>query len=112
MKAAFPELRMTCGFVVIWQTPEPQPHWWLVDPAGDIVDPTLAQFGPVSEYREIDEAHPARHYPRVKCMNCGSYFIQAPGNLEHSPACSRACSDKLAMFIDGDPPVAIDTLTP
>lgn len=39
MVKAFPELTRVRGFV----QPGGQ-HWWCVDPAGNIVDPTVAQF--------------------------------------------------------------------
>lgn len=46
MIVAFPELRATSG------TCGGEPHWWCVDPAGAIVDPTAHQFGAAARYRE------------------------------------------------------------
>lgn len=56
MKEAFPELRITIGFILHSGAREPQPHWWLVAHDGYIVDPTAVQFSggsnPCLEYRE------------------------------------------------------------
>ncbi len=46
MIVAFPELRATSG------TCGGEPHWWCVDTAGKIVDPTRHQFASAAKYRE------------------------------------------------------------
>lgn len=64
MQAVFPELRRVRG----WYSGEP--HWWLVDPSGNIVDPTREQFSYEGTYVERDESEPE---PTGKCFECGSY---------------------------------------
>ncbi len=63
MQRAFPELRLVGGFVARADIPPGagahlvQAHWWLVTPAGQVVDPTARQFGWPLVYIEVgDEA--------------------------------------------------------
>lgn len=74
MAEKFPELRKACGEVLI-STGYWRPHWWLVAPDGEIIDPTVAQFSSeyyglhtyVVEYNEFDRQ------PTGKCPQCGEY---------------------------------------
>src|SRR5262245_58758582 len=75
MLAAFPELKRVRGhYMDIVRGQETlflgeQPHWWLIDPQGEIVDPTDAQFASLGKgiYIEWDESQPE---PTGKCPNC------------------------------------------
>ena len=77
MVAAFPDLRLACGFAeCTWGR---DAHWWCVAPSGEIVDPTAAQFVVVFRYDEIDPSTPEGRakVPTGRCMNCGeSVFRQ------------------------------------
>jgi hypothetical protein len=111
MADAFPELRRVRGWVMVPGVGE-RPHWWLVDPLGNIVDPTARQFTDVAGdtladgtrrtayyggkgiegYREVDEENP----PVGKCMQCGAVCYQntAPCTV----ICSTACERLLAAY--------------
>jgi len=53
MKRAFPELRLTWGWIRDGKNDGPYSHYWLVAPDGQIVDPTACQFdGGISMYEE------------------------------------------------------------
>lgn len=52
MIETFPELRAASGKF------GDEPHWWCVDPAGSIIDPTRHQFAFNGQYNET----PQRHY--------------------------------------------------
>lgn len=63
MQQTFPELRRAGGLVAPADRPPyagvhlVQQHWWLLTPAGDVVDPTARQFGWPPMYIEFgDEA--------------------------------------------------------
>lgn len=86
MLEAFPELTRVRGqfMCLVWG---PRNHWWLVDPDGDIIDPTVTQFPSASlaapsAYVLWDESQPE---PTGKCPNCGEYCWD--GNY----CCSREC---------------------
>ena len=71
MAAVFPDLKRVRGhyYCTAWGE---RAHWWLVTDAGDIVDPTAAQFpsrghGHYEPWNEGDEE------PTGKCANCGEY---------------------------------------
>lgn len=98
MAAAFPELRITNGEIYAILDPEPRLHWWLVDPTGEIVDPTAHQFQGIAEYIEIDDSHPARNFERMKCMNCGEHFYNTPEHSGFSPLCSESCARDYAAY--------------
>jgi hypothetical protein len=86
MAAAFPELARVRGhyYCLIWGERE---HWWLTTPAGEIVDPTAAQFPSKGhgEYVPWIEGTPE---PTGLCPQCGEYVYD--GNTCCSDACSRA----------------------
>jgi hypothetical protein len=94
MIGVFPTLRRVAG-LARWVAPHGRAiideHWWLVDEAGDIVDPTRAQFGGAHvEYEPIDLDDPASlaKVPTGKCMECGGYAYA--GAAFCAPACERA----------------------
>lgn len=98
MKEAFPELEVTNGFAITsWGDRE---HWWLKDSEGNVVDPTAHQFV-LFGYEEIDDTHPARNYPRRRCMDCGEYYYQTPelDGIMHTKACEKS----YAAYINGGP---------
>ena len=94
MRAAFPELTEVRGHVFCaWGK---RGHAWLADPAGNIVDPTAAQFPGVFEY----EAWKPGDDVRVgKCMNCGEDIWRPVQTLDVEPkresSCSSACEAEL-----------------
>lgn len=45
MQKAFPELRMVKGIAISSVSRKRWCHCWLVTPAGEVIDPTKAQFG-------------------------------------------------------------------
>jgi hypothetical protein len=71
MVAAFPELRQVRGYYVDRRWGERE-HWWCVDPAGQVVDPTARQF-PSRGYGEYVELDPTARQPTGKCPECGGY---------------------------------------
>ena len=90
LAASFPELRVAEGFAH-WQCPTRSvrdQHWWCVDPAGAVIDPSVAQFGGACvRYEELDLDDPETRskIPTGPCMNC-------PGEAyEHRSFCSDAC---------------------
>ena len=94
LKATFPELKITNGFVAIFG--DYVTHWWCVTQDGTIIDPTAVQFGVVLYYDEIDDDHPERLYEKKKCMNCGEYYYQTPDLRHmHTPACEAEFTDYL-----------------
>ncbi len=90
MSAAFPELTRVRGHYQCWVWGERQ-HWWLVDPNGEIVDPTANQFpskgGGV--YIPWDESQPE---PTGVCPNCGDYCYNGQS------CCSEACGISYAAY--------------
>lgn len=91
MRAAFPELRITNGFLydAMWGE---RAHWWLVAPDGAVVDPTRSQFPCPMDYIEISDNHPERKYPKARCYHCGEYYYVMPelkGTM-HTIECQNA----------------------
>lgn len=105
MKQAFPELEQTNGFAHLSYNNVEQPHWWLKDSKGNIVDPTYRQFEGhlILEYQEIDDSHPARNHPRRKCCNCGEYFYETPEAIKFSPCCTNRCVQEYTDYLNGKP---------
>ena len=105
MAAAFPELRRVRGWVTIaWGGRVlDREHWWLVTPAGQVVDPTARQFsdpgyifagGRILGYQELpDDAEE----PVGKCMSCGSYYYRSQGGDSYSCSPSCACFTRFYM---------------
>jgi len=68
------------------------PHWWCLTDAGEIVDPTRAQFGPGAiVYEQADE----NNLPTGKCPNCGELCY------EHSYFCTDACGTAYVAYCNG-----------
>ena len=63
-----------------------QPHWWVRDKEGNVIDPTANQFPSkgVGEYIEFDG--------NVDCSNCGKTMKEADASFESNYAfCSTKC---------------------
>lgn len=90
MQAAFPELRRVRGhyYCMIWGERQ---HWWLVTPAGEIVDPTARQFpsGGSGVYEPWPEGAAE---PTGKCPNCGEFVY------DRGTVCSDACAGEYAAY--------------
>jgi len=67
-----------------------QPHWWVKDKQGNIVDPTVQQFltaGIAAEYAEYDGT--------AECSNCGKDVIVSECRTESNYVfCSEKCHGK------------------
>lgn len=85
-----PELREVRGHVYCaWGR---RGHAWLVDEAGDVVDPTRAQFpGPIT----YEPWKPGDTVLVGSCMDCGEEIWVAVQSLDEDPGhptfCSEAC---------------------
>lgn len=82
-----PELRIVRGhyFCASWCSNEP--HWWCVDPHGNIVDPTKLQFpcAGLGTYTEFDGW--------CECAQCGKEFLEEHGRFASNYAfCSAKCN--------------------
>jgi hypothetical protein len=90
MAAAFPELVRVRGHYYCWAWGE-RTHWWLIDPEGQIVDPTAEQFPSKGHgvYTPWDESQPE---PTGICPNCGEY------TFDGSTCCSEACGNAYAAY--------------
>ena len=86
MQEKFPELTRVRGHYhcPVWGERE---HWWLIDPDGEIVDPTKHQFPTHGdgEYVPWNEGDPE---PTGMCPNCGGYAYD--GNTFCSDECRQA----------------------
>lgn len=71
MNKVFPELKLVRGHYYDASWGE-RMHWWLVDPDGNIIDPTAIQFPSKGKgvYIPWDESQPE---PTGKCRQCGEY---------------------------------------
>ena len=95
MKARFPELIRVRGQIALsnlWL----RDHWWLTDPNGTIVDPTVSQFdsdyfghAKVLAYLLRDESEPE---PTGKCPNCEGYCFGG------GTCCSDECGIAYAEY--------------
>jgi hypothetical protein len=88
MASFYPELRVARGWYddPIWGQRE---HWWCVTPAGEIVDPTAAQFPTrgMFPYREItDESE----VPTGACLTCGTRCTREPLSAQTHALVKRA----------------------
>lgn len=106
MVESFPELRRVAGFAH-WAAPNGRQirdqHWWCVDAAGAIVDPTAAQFtGPV-RYEELDLGDPETltRVPTGRCMGCGGDVYDS--NRHCSDACEAETFAEMGLDRDGRP---------
>jgi hypothetical protein len=87
MQKRFPELQRVRGHY--YDGPQERAHWWLIDSAGNIVDPTAAQFQTKGHgiYDERDETEPE---PTGKCHHCGNLVYNG------EVFCSRQCATEAA----------------
>jgi len=96
MKEEFPELEEVKGHVTVWFSgagPMKRAHWWLTDPDGNIVDPTVGQFPfGVERYEPWEKGDPIR---LGKCMNCGEEIWGQPGEKD-AHCCSEQCAHALS----------------
>lgn len=93
MVTVFPELKVVAGFV--FASGSRIEHFWCVDPVGNVVDPTAAQFVGITSYVPWK---PGDEIRVGKCMNCGDEIYGRPATLDGKPACvcSKECEDILA----------------
>lgn len=84
MQKEFPELKRVRGHAWMAGSPRPYPHWWLVCPMGNVIDPTESQFGTVLFYEEWNEGD---EEPTGKCAGCGEYTFRGKS------FCSDECHD-------------------
>lgn len=80
-----PALKMVRGHYddPIWG---PQPHWWCVNEAGEVIDPTKNQFPSkgFAEYIEFDG--------NVECSQCGRRMKEDEAHFESNYCfCSTPC---------------------
>lgn len=93
MKAAFPELTIVRGLVSILESPKKFQHQWLIDTAGEIVDPTANQWIKITDYMPIDESDP-RNIPIERCVNCGEWCF---GRYN---TCSEKCEAEVNEYLN------------
>lgn len=98
MAKEFPELRRVRGFYWCHTWGERQ-HWWLVDPAGVVVDPTAAQFPSKGRgcYEEVKDEDLAKRVPIGVCANCGGP-IYADSEITDT-VCSKSCGDAYIAYL-------------
>lgn len=101
MAKAFPELTIERGHVMC---PAPwglRAHWWLVDPKGNIVDPTASQFPGIFAYEPWTPGDEVRV---GKCMNCGCEICEALESIDRAPEpksiCSPECHQDFAAYLE------------
>jgi len=90
MIKTFPELTQIRGHVISTLRLNQTPHWWCIDNAGNILDPTEDQFGQIVAYYPRDESLPE---PTGKCYNCGKYCYN--GNV----MCCKTCEQEYATYL-------------
>lgn len=101
MASTFPELRRVCGFYYCthWGRRE---HWWLVDPVGNVIDPTASQFpsGGLGVYRELSDEEITAEVPIGTCANCGGDIYRHSECT--STVCSKRCYQEYAAWITSE----------
>jgi len=92
MIEAFPELTRVRGWV------NGHEHWWCVDAAGVIVDPTAHQWTwtvtPDMYQPFVDGVH---EEAIGRCMNCGDYCFASVAGADTN-ACSESCQRALRDY--------------
>lgn len=92
MARAFPELKRVAGHVRVrdrfYETI--QEHFWCVDPDGQIVDPTEAQFQTVLEYIPWS---PDKEVRVGRCVNCGIDIYAKVPSLDEPGHTRNFCDD-------------------
>lgn len=98
MGKVFPELRRARGFYFCssWGRRE---HWWLVTLAGEIVDPTAAQFPSrgCGVYRELTDEEVEREVPIGRCANCGDDIYSWSECV--NTVCSKTCAFEYDAYL-------------
>lgn len=91
MVEQFPELKRVRGMAHVKEPhglpPTKTPHWWLVTPDNEIVDPVAHQYllG-IVKYVPADESQGP---PTGKCLNCGNLCYKK------KDVCSKTCADRM-----------------
>jgi hypothetical protein len=90
MAAAFPELRRVRGHYIC-QIQGRLPHWWMVTPDGQIIDPTRDQFA--SNGEGAYEPHEGPE-PTGTCLNCGELLY---GDEKF---CNADCAQEMKAYLE------------
>jgi hypothetical protein len=98
MLEAFPELKRVRGQIELMDAtglyPSKEPHWWLINESGEVVDPTAHQYmKKISQYLPCDES---KGEPSGTCPNCGGICYE--GNY----ICSEKCTKEYVAYLDGE----------
>lgn len=98
MAEAFPELRRVRGHYVC-PFDGRRPHWWMVSPSGEIIDPTAEQFAScgLGEYEEYVGPEPKGH-----CLNCGALLFEDRG------FCNAACAVECVEWMSRGGTIAVN----
>jgi hypothetical protein len=90
LAAQFPELRRVRGhyYCVTWGE---RAHWWLVDPEGNIVDPTASQFPSKGKGQYVEWVEGTKE-PTGRCPNCGDLCYDG------GYCCSENCGIAYAAY--------------
>lgn len=91
MIKTFPELKRVRGHVQHILNSKQSPHWWCIDPKGNIIDPTAVQFVAIIKYIPHDETSPE---PTGRCPNCGEYCY------DYNSVCSDKCATEYKSYIE------------
>lgn len=92
MAEAFPELQRMAGHYIC-PLAGTQPHWWLLTPDGEIIDPTARQF-PSQGQGEYQPWPAEQPLPTGVCANCGEYAY------DHQTCCSDECSRAYVLYLE------------
>lgn len=100
----FPSLRRVPGYYYDrpdgWSHGE---HWWLVDQAGRIIDPTADQF-PTREQGHYVAYDPRLHcLPKGKCPCCCASLYSSEGQVPCSPGCDEELAREYELEQWGGP---------
>jgi hypothetical protein len=90
MATAFPELRRVRGHYVC-PLQGRLPHWWMVTPDGQIVDPTQDQFASkgAGSYQEF-----VGREPTGTCLNCGELVFG------DDKVCNERCLAEITAYLE------------
>jgi hypothetical protein len=103
MRVVFPELKEVRGFVSLMDGTEGCEHAWLVDPLGNVVDPTTHQYPfPIAEYHPFQPGDTVRV---GKCMECGEPIYAEVERLDdpsqHRSFCDDECRREFELSLGG-----------